>query len=400
MDLMLVLGARPQIIKSAPLIHLASKDNEITLKIVHTGQHYDYEMTKIFFEELNIPDPITNLEVGSGTHAWQTTEIMIRLEKILTKHKPNLVLVPGDTNSTLAGALTASKLHIPVGHIEAGARSYDMKMPEEINRRLTDHCSTILFAPTKNCVRNLHKEGIKNEQIFLVGDTMYDVLLQCLPKAEKSDILRRLDLAKEKYVLLTLHRPENVDNPKNLRGVLKALEQIKDLQVVFPVHPRTEKQLQDSGLHGQLVMQNHVKVIKPIGYHDNLNLIKNAKAVLTDSGGIQKEAFWLHTPCITLRNNTEWIETIRLKANRLTGSDTKKILRALKQTIRDKTVKEYLRKLPNPFRDGNASKKIVETIKAYWHQEMNECMHGKNDSVTTNVSERIRSRPKTRPKQD
>jgi len=366
MNLMLVLGARPQIIKSAPLIHLASKDNEINLKIVHTGQHYDYEMTKIFFEELNIPDPIANLEVGSGTHAWQTAEIMIRLEKILTKQKNDLILVPGDTNSTLAGALTASKLHIPVGHIEAGARSYDMAMPEEINRRLTDHCSTILFAPTENCFGNLRREGIKNKQIFLTGDTMYDVLLQCLPKTEKSNILRHLDLTEESYVLLTLHRPENVDDPKNLGDILKALEQIKGLSVVFPVHPRTKKQLQDSGLYGQLLKQKHVKAIKPVSYHDNLNLIKNANAVLTDSGGIQKEAFWLHTPCITLRKNTEWIETIKLKANLLTGSDTKKILRALQQTIKDKTIKENLRKLPNPFGDGNASKKIIDAIKAYW----------------------------------
>lgn len=364
-SVMLVLGARPQIIKSAPFIHLANKDKEISLEVVHTGQHYDYEMTKIFFEELKIPDPTVNLEVGSGTHAWQTSEIMIRLEKILTKEKPDLVLVPGDTNSTLAGALTASKLQIPVAHMEAGARSYDMTMPEEINRRLTDHCSTILFATTENCLENLLKENIENRRIFLTGDTMYDVLLQCLPKAEKSDILKQLNLLEENYVLLTLHRPENVDNPENLSNILKALEQIADLLVVFPVHPRTEKQLKDIGLYEHLIEQKHVKVIKPVGYHENLNLIKNAKAVLTDSGGIQKEAFWLHTPCITLRNTTEWIETIKLKANSLTGSNTKKILLALQRTIEDKTIKEKLRKLPNPFGDGNASKKIVEAIKVF-----------------------------------
>jgi UDP-N-acetylglucosamine 2-epimerase (non-hydrolysing) len=369
MNVTLVLGARPQIIKSAPFIHLASRDKQVDLTIIHTGQHYDYEMTKTFFEELNIPDPIVNLEVGSGTHAWQTAEIMIRLEKVLIRQRPDLILVPGDTNSTLAGALTASKLHIPVGHIEAGARSHDRAMPEEINRRLTDHCSTILFAPTKNCLENLRKEGFKNKQMFLAGDTMYDALLQCLSKAEKIDILRQLNLMKEKYVLLTLHRPENVDNPKNLEDILKALEQIKGLLVVFPIHPRTEKQLRGSGLYGRLLKQKHVKVIKPISYYDNLNLIKNAKAVLTDSGGIQKEAFWLHTPCITLRNNTEWIETIKLKANCLTGSNTKKILQALQQTVNDEGIKEYLRKLPNPFGDGNASKKIIEAIKTYFHQE-------------------------------
>lgn len=364
--LTLILGTRPQIIKSAPLIHLASKDTELHFEIIHTGQHYDYEMTKIFFEELSIPSPIVNLEVGSGTHAWQTAEIMMRLERVLTKHKSDLVLVLGDTNSTLAGALTASKLHLPVGHVEAGARSFDMTMPEEINRRLTDHCSTLLFAPTKNCVGNLQREGIKNEQIFLTGDTMYDILLQCLPKAEKSEILNQLNLTDEGYALLTLHRPENVDNPENFRHILKALEQIKDLLIVFPVHPRAEKQLQDSKLREQLLKQKHIKTIKPVSYCDSLSLIKNALVVLTDSGGVQKEAFWLHTPCVTLRRNTEWVETVKLKANRLAGSDTEKILRAVQQTVKDKTSKEYLRKLPNPYGNGNASKNIIEAIKALY----------------------------------
>jgi UDP-N-acetylglucosamine 2-epimerase (non-hydrolysing) len=330
---------------------------------VHTGQHYDYELTKMFFEELQLPDPLLNLNVGSGTHAEQTAKIMMLLERVLMEQKPDLVIVPGDTNSTLAGALTAAKLNIPVAHIEAGPRSYDLRIPEEVNRRLTDHCSSILFAPTRNCVENLRKEGIRSEKIVLSGDTMYDVLLQCLPKAEKSKVLERLGMSDRKYVLLTLHRPDNVDKPENLTSILKALEQI-ELSVVFPVHPRTDKQLRST----KLSELKHVKATKPVSYHDNLCLIKNAEAVVTDSGGVQKEAFWLHTPCITLRNGNaraEWIETVELGANRYSGTDTKKVLRVVRATLKDETIKERLRKLPNPFGDGHASEKIILAIKRF-----------------------------------
>lgn len=202
MKLVLILGTRPQIIKSAPFIHLASNDNEISLEIIHTGQHYDYEMTRIFFEELDLPNPTANLHVGSGSPAVQTAKIMVRTEKTLLKLKPDLVVVPGDTNSALAGAITTSKLKVPLAHMEAEARSYDMKMPEEINRRLIDHCSAMLFAPTENCEENLYKENIEKKRVFLTGDTMYDSLLQCLPKVEKSDFLSELGLMKENYVLL------------------------------------------------------------------------------------------------------------------------------------------------------------------------------------------------------
>ena len=359
----LVLGARPQIIKSAPFIHLASKDKQIHLDIVHTGQHYDYEMTKIFFEELNLPDPVANLNVGSGTHAQQTAKIMLRLEKLLQKQKPDLVIVPGDTNSTLAGALTAAKLHIPVAHIEAGARSYDMKMPEEINRRLTDHCSTILFTPTENCSQNLLKEGVDKNKIYQTGDTMYDVLLQQLPKAEKTTILKQLGLETKSYVLLTTHRPENVDNQQNLKNIIEAMITLKPLTIVFPTHPRTQKQLHKIKLHNKIQKQKHIKLTKPTGYHETIKLIKNAKLVLTDSGGIQKEAFWLKTPCITLRENTEWIETVELEANRLTGADTQKIVQATRDIIQNKMLKEKLKRRLNPFGDGYASEKIIEKIK-------------------------------------
>ena len=366
MNVTLVLGARPQIIKSTPFVHLANKDKKIQLDIIHTGQHYDYEMTKIFFEELHLPDPTANLNVGSGTHAQQTAKIMLRLEKTLQKQKPNLVIVPGDTNSTLAAALTAAKLHMPVAHIEAGARSYDIKMPEEINRRLTDHCSTLLFTPTKNCTHNLLKEGINKNQIHQTGDTMYDVLLQQLPKAEKTTILKKLNLKPKTYALLTTHRPENVDNPNNLKNIIEAMIKLKPLTIIFPLHPRTQKQLRKFKLYNKIQKQKHIKLIKPTGYHETLKLIKNATLILTDSGGMQKEAFWLKTPCITLRKNTEWTETVQLEANHLTGTNPQKIIKITREILENKEqIIKKLNKLPNPFGDGKASQKMLEAIKHY-----------------------------------
>jgi UDP-N-acetylglucosamine 2-epimerase (non-hydrolysing) len=365
-DVALVLGARPQIIKSAPFIHLANKDNQIYLTIIHTGQHYDYEMTKIFFEELELPDPIVNLNVGRGTHAQQTAKIMVRLEKILQKQRPDLVVVPGDTNSTLAGAITAVKLHVPVAHIEAGARSYNMEMPEEINRRLTDHCSALLFTPTENCTANLLKEGTAKDKIHQTGDTMYDVLLQQLPKAEKAVILKRLDLKVNAYALLTTHRPENVDNPENLKNIINAMIKLKMLPIVFPIHPRTRKQMRNFKLYAKLQKQRHIKLVEPVGYFETLSLIKNAKLVFTDSGGMQKESFWLKTPCITLRENTEWIETLQQGANYLAGSDTRKIIKTTEEIIKnEEKLRKKLSKLPRLFGDGKASQKIIELIKDF-----------------------------------
>ncbi len=366
MNLMLVLGARPQIIKSAPFIHLATRDKQIHLDVVHTGQHYDYEMTKIFFEELGLLDPMVNLNVGSGSHAQQTARIMTRLEKILRKQKPELVIVPGDTNSTLAGALTAAKIHIPVAHIEAGARSYDMRMPEEINRRLTDHCSTLLFTSTENCTKNLLKEGISQSRIYQTGDPMYDVVLQQLPQAQRNTILQELCLEPRAYAMLTMHRPENTDEPQNLRNIVTAIANLKPLTVVFPVHPRTLRKLKRFRLYNKIQKQKHIKLVKPLGYNENLNIIKNAILVLTDSGGMQKEAFWLRTPCITIRENTEWIETVEAKANYLTGTSTQKITSTAKEIIENaEEITNTLKELPNPFGDGKASQRILETIKSY-----------------------------------
>lgn len=360
----LILGARPQIIKSMPFIRLSNEDKQVKLSIIHTGQHYNYEMTKVFFEEFSLPEPTVNLDVGSGSHAQQTAKMMTRLEPFLQKQKPDLVVVPGDTNSTLAGALTAAKLNIPVAHIEAGARSYDNRMPEEINRRLTDHCSTLLFTATENCSRNLLKEGISKDSVNLVGDTMYDVLLQQLPKSERTAILDQLDVKTKSYALLTLHRQENVDNLENLKRILDAIVKLKKLVVIFPLHPRTRKQLRSFNLYAKLKEQKHVKLIEPVSYLENISLIKNANLVMTDSGGVQKESFWLKTPCITLRENTEWAETVQLGANYLLGSNTERIVKTAKEIIEnEEELCKKLGELLNPFGDGRASQKILKIIK-------------------------------------
>ncbi len=360
----LILGARPQIIKSMPFIRLSNEDKQVKLFIIHTGQHYNYEMTKVFFEEFSLPEPTVNLEVGSGSHAQQTAKIMTRLEPFLQKQKPDLVVVPGDTNSTLAGALTAAKLDISVAHVEAGARSYDNRMPEEVNRRLTDHCSTLLFAATEICLRNLLKEGIEKACVNLVGDTMYDVLLQQLPKAERTAILDQVDVKAKAYALLTLHRQENVDNLEKLNSILAAIVKLKKVVVIFPLHPRTLKQLHSFNLYNRLKEQKHVKLIKPVSYLENINLIKNATFVMTDSGGVQKEAFWLKTPCITLRESTEWVETVQLGANHLLGSNTERIVKTVEKIIEnEEELCKKLGALPNPFGDGRASQKILKIIK-------------------------------------
>jgi len=361
MRLMLVVGARPQIIKSAPIIREAKNHDEIELQLVHTGQHYDFEMSKIFFDEMTLPEPLVNLSVGSGTHAWQTGNMMIKLEKTMTEHRPDLVMVPGDTNSTLAGALVAAKLHVPVAHVEAGARSYDMRMPEEVNRRLTDHSSSLLFAPTKNCARNLASEGFASKAVKVPGDPMYDSLLQHIAAASKTDILKKLGLKSEKYAALTLHRPENVDDSRTLGRIMKAIISLK-LTTVFPAHPRTRQHLEATGLLARIRENAHIKLADPLGYHEMLQLTKHSNMVFTDSGGLQKEAFWLHTPCVTLRERTEWIETTESHANILVGSNPRRISRAVTKIMETPEIKTKLKKIKNPFGDGHASQRIISEI--------------------------------------
>ena len=364
MKALLVIGARPQIIKSAPIILEASKDAEIELQLVHTGQHYDFEMSRVFFGELELPDPVVNLGVGSGSHAWQTGKMLTGLEETIEELEPDLVLVPGDTNSTLAGALAAVKLHVPVAHVEAGARSYDMRMPEEVNRRLTDHCSQMLFATTENCVENLLKEGIQKDLICFAGDSMYDALLRHMTEALRSRIVEDLNLEAGKYAVLTAHRPENVDDAEALKGIMEAMIELRELSVVFPVRPRTMERLKAAGLLQRVRKAENVRLVDPVGYHDMLRLVKDARVIFTDSGGLQKEAFWLHTFCITLREKTEWVETVQLGANILVGSDRERIVRNARECLTAKTLKKELEALPNPFGDGTASSKIIDAVKA------------------------------------
>jgi len=323
MKILTVVGARPQFIKCGPVSReLRTRHQEI---LVHTGQHYDYMMNKIFFEELDIPTPDYNLEIGSGSHSYQTAEIMKRLEPLLLREKPDLVLVYGDTNSTLAGAITAAKMNIELAHVEAGLRSYDNTMPEETNRVLTDHISDLLFCPTQTAVDNLAKEGITSG-VYFTGDVMVDALLYAKQKSYRSKIMDTLGLNIGEYLLATIHRAANTDNKQNLENIVNAFYQIEE-EIILPCHPRTLKQLQYFDLHNKLSAK--VRIIEPLGYLDFIHLLSNARKVITDSGGLQKEAYILKVPCITLRENTEWPETLENGWNKLVGCDTSKIVAAI-----------------------------------------------------------------------
>ncbi|MFA4849333.1 MAG: UDP-N-acetylglucosamine 2-epimerase (non-hydrolyzing) [Methanoregula sp.] len=325
MKIISVVGARPQFVKCAPVSwELRKQHTEI---LVHTGQHYDPEMSEVFFEDLRIPKPKYHLGVGSGSHAKQTGECLAKVEEVLVMEKPDLVLVYGDTNSTLAGALAAAKLHIPVAHVEAGLRSFDRTMPEELNRIITDHLSDMLFCPTETAVDNLRNEGI-TRGVYLVGDVMADVLKFNKVLAEKSSrIIETFCLNSHEYYVATVHRPTNTDHRNAMTTIIRALEQA-DEQVVFPVHPRTRKVLLESGQFHRL--PGNIRITEPLGYLDMIRLLGSAKKILTDSGGIQKEAYMLGVPCVTLRENTEWVETLHGGWNVLTGADEEKILAAIR----------------------------------------------------------------------
>jgi len=365
MRVMVVLGARPQFIKTSIVCSLLRKNPDIRLDLIHTGQHYDYMMSKVFFDELEIPKPSKNLNIGSGTHAEQTGRMMIALESTMTELEPELVLVPGDTNSTLAGALTAAKLKIPVAHIEAGCRSEDMRMPEEINRILTDHCSTLLFTPSKLTYSNLISEGLSQQRIYHVGDTMYDIFEVCSRKAGNTTILEELEVEEESYIIVTVHRPLNVDDPAALARIIRALTSLAGrtrLSILFPAHPRTLKNLKEFHLEGE-TNRDKIKLIDPVSYLEMIQLIKNARLILTDSGGIQKEAFWAHVPCLTLRDNTEWIETIENKANWLVGNSDQLIGETAIRVLEDQKIQERLLETQNPYGEGDSSERIVSILK-------------------------------------
>lgn len=350
-----IIGARPQFIKEAPVaLALRKFFKEI---IIHTGQHYDQNMSRIFFEDMAIPEPDYNLNIGSGLHGEQTGRMLAAIEDVLIKEKPDYVLVYGDTNSTIAGALAAVKLHIPTGHIEAGLRSFNRTMPEEINRIATDRIADHLFCPTKNAVSLLNDEGLK-ENVFLTGDVMYDTCLHFLPLAEKrSDIIRKLGLSGKEYLLMTIHRPSNTDDPQTFSGILKAVSE-SPWPVVFPCHPRTKKVMNTPSVKQILSKIKHLKIIEPVGFLDMLHLENHAMKILTDSGGVQKEAFFLGKPCITLRTETEWVETVEAGYNIIAGSETHRIVEAIQNFMPS-------HKRLNLYGDGHASDKIVEIMRGF-----------------------------------
>lgn len=349
MKIITVLGARPQFIKAAPVSRaLREKHQEI---IIHTGQHYDANMSDIFFEELNIPKPDYFLAVGSGNHGKQTGEMMAKIEEIVLDEKPDYLLVYGDTNSTLAGALVAAKLHVPVIHIEAGLRSFNKRMPEEVNRIMTDHISEYLFCPTDTAVHNLHDENIERN-VFNIGDVMYDAVLYNRKLAkEKSSILTDHDLVKGEYLLITIHRAENTDDPAKMKNILEAFAKTSEVKV-WPIHPRTKHKLMDYGF--DLTAIPNLKIIDPVGYLDMLTLEADAKKIVTDSGGVQKEAYFMEVPCVTVREQTEWVETLEAEANILVGTDVSKMISAINKAV----TPEY----KEVFGDGKASYQIVEVL--------------------------------------
>ena len=348
MKILTVVGARPQFIKAAAVSNIIRKNHEEIL--VHTGQHYDANMSEIFFEELGIPRPNYNLEIGSGNHGKQTGNMLIALEDIYLKEKPDLVLVYGDTNSTLAGALCASKLLIPVAHVEAGLRSFNMSMPEEQNRILTDHISRILFVPTESAEKNLKREGIE-KGVFNVGDVMFDATLHFKGLAEqKSKIVDKLNLDRGQYVLATIHRAENTNDPKRLKGIIEALNECGK-KVVLPLHPRTKKYIEEYGFS----LNNNIEIIEPIGPLDMINLEMNAEKIVTDSGGVQKEAFFMAKPCITMRDETEWIETVENGWNVIVGTDKEKIVDSILNFYPTKEQQKI-------FGNGNSSELILNII--------------------------------------
>jgi len=356
MKISIILGTRPEIIKMLPVIRECEKQN-IDYFILHTGQHYSYNLDRIFFEELELPAAKYNLDVGSGTHAEETGKMLMGIEKILKEEKPDVVLVEGDTNTVLAGALAASKLHIKVGHVEAGLRSYDRTMPEEINRVLTDHISDYLFAPTVKARENLLREGIEKDKIFVTGNTIVDAVYQNLEIARrKVDILNKLNLNPEGYFLVTVHRQENVDVKERLKGILEGLELVYnkfDLSIIYPIHPRTRKRIKEFGLE----VPKGIELIEPLGFLEFLQLEANAKLVLTDSGGVQEETCILRVPCVTLRDNTERPETLEVGSNILAGVNQEKILESVK------TMLSKERNWENPFGDGRAGKRVAEILK-------------------------------------
>ncbi|MFZ1343883.1 non-hydrolyzing UDP-N-acetylglucosamine 2-epimerase [Thiothrix eikelboomii] len=359
MKILTVIGARPQFIKAAAVSHTFAQQDGIQEVLLHTGQHFDKNMSEVFFKELGIPKPTYNLGIGGGLHGAMTGAQLVGIEEILLQEKPDWVLVYGDTNSTLAGALAAAKLHIPVAHIEAGLRSFNRRMPEEINRVVTDHISALLFAPSATAMQHLMHEGIPTEYCHQVGDVMYDAALLFGERAkQQSTILQQLNLTAGEYILTTIHRAENTDNLQRLQNILKSLsEASQTLPIIWPVHPRTRNLLQQQGLY--TLLGKNVHIIEPVGYLDMVMLEQHAAVIATDSGGIQKEAFFYHIPCITLRDETEWVELVDAGWNHIVPpTNTDNITHTLLAAIQSYGTPIH------PYGDGHSSSQIAKILLA------------------------------------
>ena len=353
MKISIILGTRPEIIKMSPIIRNCESLG-LDYFILHTGQHYSYTMDSVFFEQLELPDAKYNLDVGSGSHAEQTGKMLIGIEKILQREKPDVVLVEGDTNTVLAGAIAAVKIGLPVGHVEAGLRSFDMNMPEEINRILADHSSNYLFAPTQKSRQILIGEGIDEEKIFVTGNTIVDAVFQNMELCKrKKNVLNNLNLECGNYILVTAHRQENVDDKTRFRGIIEGLEKTRELgfDIIYPIHPRARKNLNRFKLE-----LNCVRLIEPLDYLSFLQLESNARLVLTDSSGVQEEVCIMGVPCVTLRDNTERPETIDVGANVLAGSNPSAIVGKVKLMLNHNACWE------NPFGDGTAGEQIIQLL--------------------------------------
>lgn len=357
-----VVGTRPNIMKVAPILKEIKKHKRFKPILLHTGQHYDFRMSDIFFRDLQIPKPDIYLGVGSGNHAEQTARIMLAVEKKLLSEKPDLVVVVGDVNSTLACALAASKIGIKIAHIEAGLRSFDNTMPEEINRRLTDSISDYLFISEKSGLHNLMKEGIDRRKMFFVGNVMIDTLLSNMGAIDKSNILDRLKSEERTYAVLTLHRPSNVDSKGSLHEIYTLLTKITEYtKIIYPIHPRASKMIKSHGFLKRFKHIDGLEIIKPLGYIDFIKLVKESKFVLTDSGGIQEEATVMKIPCLTMRKNTERPVTIEKGTNYIVGRDKGKIIRYIKSILKNRYKKSVI---PKKW-DGNTSERIIHVIEKY-----------------------------------
>ena len=362
--LLFFVGTRPEIIKAAPLFHALRESPELQVDLAHTGQHYDWSMSGAFLDEFGLQNPLHHLEVGSGSQAYQVSEIIGKMEEVVSAHLPSAIIAVGDTNSTLGVALASVKLEIPFIHVEAGLRSFDPTMQEEVNRKIADQISSLGFAPTERAAANLLNEGIPPERIFVTGNTVIDALMKMLPRARReSQVMERLKIDSRRFlVTVTVHRKENVDDSSRLASIAEALIGLDDSQVVWPLHPRAKARLETSGLLGELSRTKHIKLVDPMTYLDFIELLESSTVVATDSGGVQEEVAALKVPCVVLRNCTERPEIVDVGIGVMGGVDEVKILRSIRDFFYRDDLMRRVREAPNPFGDGTASIRIAETI--------------------------------------